>query len=72
MRESKRYRELLDIREEEVDKLKAELSRLTDSAEELRGQVEQMERDNRALKASNRVVPKAAMISNNSVQVAAP
>ena len=72
MRESKRYRELLDIREEEVDKLKAELSRLTDSAEELRGQVEQMERDNRALKASTRVVPKAAMISNNSVQVAAP
>ena len=69
MRESKRYRELLDLREEEVDKLKAELSRLTDSAEELRGQVEQMERDNRALKASNRVVPKG-MISNNCVQVA--
>jgi flagellar biosynthesis chaperone FliJ len=69
VRESKRYRELLDLREEEVDKLKAELSRLTDSAEELRGQVEQMERDNRALKASNRVVPKG-MISNNSVQVA--
>ena len=69
MRESKRYRELLDLREEEVDKLKAELSRLGDSAEELRGQVEQMERDNRALKASNRVIPKG-MISNNSVQVA--
>jgi flagellar biosynthesis chaperone FliJ len=69
VRESKRYRELLDLREEEVDKLKAELSRLGDSAEELRGQVEQMERDNRALKASNRVIPKG-MISNNSVQVA--
>ena len=69
VRESKRYRELLNLREEEVDKLKAELSRLTDSAEELRGQVEKMERDNRALKASNRVVPKG-MISNNSVQVA--
>ena len=69
VRESKRYRELLNLREEEVDKLKAELSRLTDSAEELRGQVEQMERDNRALKASNRVVPKG-MVSNNSVQVA--
>ena len=69
MRESKRYRELLDLREEEVYKLKAELSRLTEFAEELRGQVEHMERDNRALKASNRMVPKV-MISNNSVQVA--
>ena len=28
VRESKRYRELLDLREEEVDKLKNEVSRL--------------------------------------------
>ncbi len=28
VREAKRYRELLDIREEEIDKLKSELSRL--------------------------------------------
>ena len=57
VRESKRYRELLDLREEEVEKLKAELSRLTDSNEDLKTQVEHMERENRTLKATNRVVP---------------
>ncbi len=37
IREAKRYRELLDIREEEVDKLKAEVARLNEQNEELKG-----------------------------------
>ena len=57
VRESKRYRELLDLREEEVDKLKAEVARLTDLNEELRGQVDTLDRENRTLKTSTRVVP---------------
>jgi hypothetical protein len=36
IREAKRYRELLDIREEEVEKLKAEVARLSESNEELK------------------------------------
>jgi cell division protein FtsL len=57
---------LLDIREEEVDKLKAEVSKLNEQNEELKTQVEQIERENRVLKTTNRVVPVQKMINNNS------
>ena len=40
-----------------MDKLKAEVTRLTELNEDLRTQVDTLDRENRSLKTSTRVVP---------------
>lgn len=55
-RELKRYKELLDIREKEVETLQKELARLTESSDEIRLQVDTLERENRILKTNRTMV----------------
>lgn len=64
-RDLKRYKELLDLREKEVDNLRSEQQRLRDSVEEVSGQNENLERENRSLKANRTILRESVPFKNS-------
>lgn len=68
-RDVKRYKELLDLREKEVDKLQKEMAKLNDLNEELKQSIDTLEKECRVLKANRSVVRESIPFKNNSSSI---